>query len=66
VAFERRDDSDWTFFTFLLYLLIPIVTFLLGCVILPEFDDDAPDLASRSTTTAAGSPDCSPPCRSSA
>ena len=48
VAFERRHESDWTFFSFLLYLLIPIVTFLLSYLILPGLDDDdTADLAAN-------------------
>ena len=45
VAFERRTTPQWTFFTFLLYLLIPIAVFLLSYLVLPEMgDEDAPDL----------------------
>jgi uncharacterized membrane protein YhaH (DUF805 family) len=45
VAFERRTTPQWTYFTFLLYLLIPIAVFLLSTLVLPEMgDEDAPDL----------------------
>ncbi|NUS38170.1 MAG: hypothetical protein HOQ02_03995 [Lysobacter sp.] len=45
VAFERRQAMQWTFFAFLLYLLIPIGVFLLSYLILPDLgDEDAPDL----------------------
>ena len=45
VAFERRATLQWTFFTFLLYLLIPIGVFLLSYLVLPDMgDEDAPDL----------------------
>lgn len=45
VAFERRASLQWTFFTFLLYLLIPIGVFLLSYLVLPDMgDEDAPDL----------------------
>jgi uncharacterized membrane protein YhaH (DUF805 family) len=45
VAFERRFTPQWTYFTFLLYLLIPITVFLLSYLVLPDMgDEDAPDL----------------------
>lgn len=45
VAFERRDSQDWTFFAYLLYLLIPISLYLLSALILPDLgDEDAVDL----------------------
>lgn len=45
VAFERRESSEWTFFSFLLYLLIPITLFLLSYLVLPDLgDEDAVDL----------------------
>ena len=45
VAFERRAAQQWTFFNFLLYLLIPIGVFLLSYLVLPDMgDEDAPDL----------------------
>lgn len=45
VAFERRASDQWTFFSFLLYLLIPIVLFLLSYLVLPDLgDEDRPDL----------------------
>jgi hypothetical protein len=45
VAFERRAAVQWTFFSFLLYLLIPIGVFLLSYLVLPDMgDEDAPDL----------------------
>ena len=48
VAFERRATLQWTFFTFLLYLLIPIGVFLLSYLVLPDMgDEDAPDLAAN-------------------
>ena len=39
VAFDRRDSIEWAFHTFLLYLLIPIVVFLLSYLVLPQLDD---------------------------
>lgn len=45
VAFERRNGSEWGFFSFLLYLLIPIIVFLLSYLVLPDLgDEDAVDL----------------------
>lgn len=37
-AFERRGDADWNFFSFLLYLLIPITVFVLSYLIVPDLD----------------------------
>ena len=45
VAFERRATTEWQFFGFLLYLLIPVALFLLCYLVLPELgDEDAVDL----------------------
>jgi hypothetical protein len=45
VAFERRTTTEWHFFSFLLYLLIPVMLFLLSYLILPDLgDEDAADL----------------------
>jgi hypothetical protein len=45
VAFDRRESRDWNFFSFLLYLLIPIGLFLLSYLVLPDLgDEDRPDL----------------------
>ena len=45
VAFERRDVEEWEFFRFLLYLLIPVLLFLLNYLVLPDLgDEDAADL----------------------
>lgn len=45
VAFERRAGAPWNFFSFLLYLLIPITLFLLSYLVLPDLgDEDQPDL----------------------
>lgn len=45
VAFERREDTQWRFFSFLLYLLIPVCAFMLSYLILPELgDEDVVDL----------------------
>jgi hypothetical protein len=45
VAFERRANQQWTFFAFLLYLLIPIGVFLLSYLVLPDMgDEDKADL----------------------
>lgn len=45
VAFERRESHEWTFFAFLLYLLIPISVFLLSYLVLPDLgDEDNADL----------------------
>lgn len=38
-GFERRDSTEWNFFTFLLYLLMPITGFLLSYLIVPDLDD---------------------------
>ena len=38
VAFYRRDVKEWTFFGFLLYLLIPIVVSMLGYLLVPQLD----------------------------
>lgn len=48
VAFERRESLQWTFFAFLLYLLIPIGVFLLSYLVLPDLgDEDAADLGAN-------------------
>jgi len=48
VAFERRDSDAWSFFAFLLYLLIPITLFLLSYLVLPDLgDEDAADLTAN-------------------
>jgi hypothetical protein len=45
VAFDRRSSMQWNFFSFLLYLLIPIALFLLSYLVLPDLgDEDRPDL----------------------
>ena len=41
VGFERRDSHDWHFFTFLLYLLIPIGASVLSYLAVPPLDGDA-------------------------
>ena len=47
-AFERREIEEWSFFSFLLYLLIPITLFLLSYLVLPDLgDEDAPDLGAN-------------------
>ena len=47
-AFERRDTQDWNFFMFLLYLLMPILAFLVSYLVLPELgDEDQIDLAAN-------------------
>lgn len=47
-AFERRDIVEWNFFLFLLYLVMPIVAFLLSYLVLPELgDEDEIDLATN-------------------
>jgi hypothetical protein len=47
-AFERRDASDWNFFSFLLYLLMPIIGFLLSYLLVPQGEDAADiDLAAN-------------------
>ncbi len=43
VAFYRRDIVHWTFFGFLLYLLIPILISLLGYLLVPEFELEVAD-----------------------
>jgi hypothetical protein len=45
VAFERRAVTEWHFFGFLLYLLIPVMLFLLCYLVLPDLgDEDGVDL----------------------
>lgn len=39
-AFERRDESQWNFFSFLVYLLIPVLVALLSYLIVPDLDDE--------------------------
>ena len=47
-AFFRRANDDWNFFLFLLYLLMPILAFLLSYLVLPELgDEDDIDLAAN-------------------
>ena len=47
-AFERRWTSDWNFFSFLLYLLMPIIGFLLSYLLVPQAEDlDEFDLATN-------------------
>jgi hypothetical protein len=47
-AFFRRELDDWNFFLFLLYLLMPILAFLLSYLVLPELgDEDEVDLAAN-------------------
>lgn len=38
VAFDRRGDAEWNFFSFLLYLLIPITVFVLSYLIVPDLE----------------------------
>lgn len=38
VAFDRRTDPRWNFFSFLLYLLIPITVFVLSYLIVPDLE----------------------------
>ena len=45
-AFERRDNDVWNFFFFLLYLLQPILAYLMGFLVLPELgNEDQIDLS---------------------
>lgn len=45
VAFDRRDVEDWSFFMFLLYLLIPMGAVVLSYLVLPDLgDEDEVDL----------------------
>jgi hypothetical protein len=47
-AFERRDSPEWNFFSFLLYLLMPILAFMLSYLVLPELgEEDEIDLAAN-------------------
>ena len=47
-AFDRRHSGDWSFFAFLLFLLIPIILSLLSYLVLPDLgDEDAVDLAAN-------------------
>ncbi|MCL1634493.1 hypothetical protein M2650_07590 [Luteimonas sp. SX5] len=45
VAFERREAREFSFFAFLLYLMMPIAMFLVSYLVLPDLgDEDAVDL----------------------
>lgn len=47
-AYELRDNENWNFFLFLLFLLTPVVMFLLSYLVLPELgDEDTADLAAN-------------------
>ena len=47
-AFGRRDTLEWNFFGFTLYLMMPIIAFLLSYLVLPELgDEDEVDLAAH-------------------
>jgi hypothetical protein len=47
-AFERRANDEWSFFAFLLYLLIPVSLFLMSYLVLPDLgDEDKADLAAN-------------------
>lgn len=39
-AFDRRTDDEWNFFSFLLYLLIPITVFVLSYLIVPDLEGE--------------------------
>lgn len=41
VGFDRRDSDEWHFFSFLLYLLIPIGASVLSYLVVPPLDGDA-------------------------
>jgi hypothetical protein len=53
-AFERRGAADWNFFSFLLYLLMPIIGFLLSYLLVPPLDDN--DTIDLSTNFAENRP----------
>jgi hypothetical protein len=38
LAFQRRESSNWTFFRFLLYLLMPILVSVPGYLLVPEIE----------------------------
>lgn len=38
VAFDRRADVEWNFFSFLLYLLIPIGAYVLSYLVVPDLE----------------------------
>jgi hypothetical protein len=38
LAFQRRESTNWTFFRFLLYLLIPILVSVPGYLLVPEIE----------------------------
>lgn len=38
VAFQRRESTNWTFFSFLLYLLVPILVSVPGYLLVPEIE----------------------------
>lgn len=45
VAFDRRGVAQWNFYSFLLYLLIPIGAYVLSYLIVPDLDsEDGVDL----------------------
>lgn len=51
VAIERRDNDTWNFFLFLLYVLQPILAYLMSFLVLPELgDEDQIDLADNFAT----------------
>ncbi|TWI02745.1 hypothetical protein IP90_01842 [Luteimonas cucumeris] len=48
VAFERRESDEFTFFAFLLYLMMPIAVFMVSFLVLPDLgDEDHIDLAAN-------------------
>ncbi len=38
LAFQRRESTNWTFFSFLLYLLVPILVSVPGYLLVPEIE----------------------------
>jgi hypothetical protein len=45
VGFERRTADEWTFFSFVLFLLVPVCAYLLSYVLVPDLEgEDEVDL----------------------
>lgn len=44
VAYDRRAEAVWTFFSFLGFLVIPVIGYLLCYVLVPDLEGEAVDL----------------------
>ena len=40
-AFEGRHEAEWNFFSFLFFLLIPVLAYLLSYLLVPDLEDEA-------------------------